>query len=152
MAEITRDAKGRFLPGTSGNIRGKTPGARNKRNVVAAEFEKQGSAVARVVMDKALDGDMSAASLVLTRISPPLRARPPTVEFELDVDAEPSEMSKAILTAVAKGQIDPDTARVVLDMISAHVGFRDLDAFLEEFRQLKNTRSRQRIPGGVLHV
>jgi len=146
-----RDDKGRFVPGISGNPAGRAPGVRNKRNVVAVEFEKQGSEVARVVMAKALEGDMQAASLVLTRISPPLRSRPPTVEFELDVDAEPSAMSKAVLTAVATGQIDPDTAKIVLDMVSAHIGMRDLETFLAELRRLKTSKPIHAIPGGVVY-
>ncbi|MEN1451324.1 DUF5681 domain-containing protein, partial [Pseudomonas aeruginosa] len=67
--------RGGFLPGVSGNPRGRPVGSRNKKNVIADELAKEGSAVARVVMDAALAGDMQAANMVLQRLSPPLRAR-----------------------------------------------------------------------------
>lgn len=62
-----------WQPGQSGNPKGRPVGSRNRKNVIAEEFEKDGSAVARVVMDAALEGDMQAANMVLQRLSPPLR-------------------------------------------------------------------------------
>ena len=79
----TKQAAQGWQPGQSGNPKGRPVGSRNKKNVIAEEFEKDGSAVARVVMDAALEGDMQAANMVLQRLSPPLRARAEKVTFEL---------------------------------------------------------------------
>lgn len=73
-----------WQPGQSGNPKGRPIGSRNKKNIIAEEFAKDGSAVARVVMDAALAGDMQAANMVLQRLSPPLRAR-----AESDVSTDP---------------------------------------------------------------
>ena len=40
--------------------------------------------IAKVVIQSALSGDMQAASLVLSRIAPTLKAQTETVQFELD--------------------------------------------------------------------
>ena len=62
-----------WAPGQSGNPKGRRKGSKNKKSVIAAEFEKEGSEVARVVIDAAKGGDLQACGLVLARLSPPLQ-------------------------------------------------------------------------------
>jgi hypothetical protein len=83
-------------------------------------------------------GDAACLSLVLTRIEPPLRPRARTVEFDFDPDGSIAEQSKQILTAVSKGQVDPDTAKVLIDMLTAYVGLKDIESFLVELKKLRN--------------
>ena len=116
-----------WQPGQSGNPKGRPVGSRNKKNVIAEEFAKDGSAVARVVMDAALAGDMQAANMVLQRLSPPLRARVGKVTFQLTPDAPLSEQAAQILQAVSDGQIDPDTGKLLIDCIQSVAGIRAVD-------------------------
>ncbi|SMF85666.1 hypothetical protein SAMN06265365_1705 [Tistlia consotensis] len=108
-----------WQPGQSGNPKGRPAGSRNKKNVVADEFAKEGSAVARVVMDAALAGDMQAANMVLQRLSPPLRAAAERVQFELDPERPLAEQAKQILAAVADGKVDPETGKTLIGCLSA---------------------------------
>lgn len=139
-----------FKPGQSGNPAGRPKGARDRKNVVAAEFAKEGSAIARVVVEKAKGGDMSAAALVLQRLSPPLRPQAEKVTFDFDPNAPIAEQGTSIMRAVADGDIDPDTGKMLLDMLAAHLGLRDVETFLEELHRLR--RATSRVPGGVLEV
>ncbi len=116
-----------WQPGQSGNPRGRPVGSRNKKNVIAEEFEKDGSAVARVVMDAALEGDMQAANMVLQRLSPPLRARAEKVTFELNPDAPLHEQANQVLASVAEGAIDPETGKLLIDCIQSVAGIRAVD-------------------------
>ena len=116
-----------WQPGQSGNPRGRPVGSRNKKNVIAEEFEKDGSAVARVVMDAALEGDMQAANMVLQRLSPPLRARAEKVTFELTPDAPLHEQANQVLASVAEGAIDPETGKMLIDCIQSVAGIRAVD-------------------------
>lgn len=116
-----------WQPGQSGNPKGRPSGSRNKKNIIAEEFAKDGSAVARVVMDAALAGDMQAANMVLQRLSPPLRARAEKVTFQLTPDAPLSEQAAQILQAVSDGQIDPDTGKLLIDCIQSVAGIRAVD-------------------------
>lgn len=116
-----------WQPGQSGNPRGRPVGSRNKKNVIAEEFEKDGSAVARVVMDAALEGDMQAANMVLQRLSPPLRARAEKVTFELTPDAPLHEQANQVLASVAEGAIDPETGKLLIDCIQSVAGIRAVD-------------------------
>jgi len=116
-----------WQPGQSGNPRGRPVGSRNKKKVIADEFAKDGSAVARVVMDAALAGDMQAANLVLQRLSPPLRARAEKVTFELTPDAPLTTQAQQIMTAVAEGSIDPETGQLLINCITAFAGLKQVD-------------------------
>ncbi|HBO0351172.1 TPA: DUF5681 domain-containing protein [Pseudomonas aeruginosa] len=116
-----------WQPGQSGNPKGRPVGSRNKKNVIAEEFEKDGSAVARVVMDAALEGDMQAANMVLQRLSPPLRARAEKVTFELTPDAPLHQQANQVLASVAEGAIDPETGKLLIDCIQSVAGIRAVD-------------------------
>ena len=116
-----------WQPGQSGNPKGRPVGSRNKKNVIAEEFEKDGSAVARVVMDAALEGDMQAANMVLQRLSPPLRARAEKVTFELTPDAPLHQQANQVLASVAEGAIDPETGKMLIDCIQSVAGIRAVD-------------------------
>ncbi|KAB0588431.1 DUF5681 domain-containing protein [Comamonas kerstersii] len=116
-----------WQPGQSGNPKGRPVGSRNKKNVIAEEFEKDGSEVARVVMNAALEGDMQAANMVLQRLSPPLRARAEKVTFELTPDAPLTTQAQQIMTAVAEGSIDPETGQLLINCITAFAGLKQVD-------------------------
>lgn len=116
-----------FQPGVSGNPKGRPKGSRNRKNIIAEEFAKDGSKVARVVMDAALGGDMAAANMVLQRLSAPLRSRAEKVMFELDPEAPLSEQAQQVLTAVSKGDIDPETGKLLIDAIGAFAGIKQID-------------------------
>lgn len=116
-----------WQPGQSGNPKGRPVGSRNRKNVIAEEFEKDGSEVARVVMNAALEGDMQAANMVLQRLSPPLRARAEKVTFELTPDAPLHQQANQVLASVAEGAIDPETGKLLIDCIQSVAGIRAVD-------------------------
>lgn len=137
-----------FKSGKSGNPAGRPKGSRDRKNVVAAEFAKEGSEIARVVIDAAKEGDMQAASLILQRLSPPLRAQAEKVQFAFDPSAPVADQATQILTATASGDIDPDTCKMLLDCLCAFAGLKDVEHFIDELKRLKDSRSAT-IPGGV---
>lgn len=116
-----------WAPGQSGNPRGRPAGSRNRKNVIAGELAKEGSAVARVVMDAALGGDMQACNMVLQRLSPPLRARAEKVTFELSRDAPLATQAQQVLASVAEGQLDAETGKLLIDCIQSVAGIRAVD-------------------------
>lgn len=130
-----------WLPGQSGNPAGRPRGAKNKKTVIVEEFEKDGSAIARVVIDAALAGDMQAANLVLQRLSPPLRARSEKVQFELTPDAPLTTQAQEILSAVAAGDVDPSTGKLLIDAISAFAGIKQVDDLEARLAALEGGRA-----------
>src|SRR5690606_39812866 len=70
--------------GPSPNPAGRPRGVLDKRTKVSQALADDAPAIARVVIDAALEGDMQAASLVLSRIAPTLRAQSQPVSFDFD--------------------------------------------------------------------
>lgn len=112
-------------------------GSRNRSNVVAEEFAKAGSDIARVVMDAALAGDMHAANLVLQRLCPPLRARAERVAFDLDSTLSMTDQAQQIVCAVASGRIDPETGQLLIGCITALAGLKQIDELEQRLTALE---------------
>lgn len=119
----------RWQPGQSGNPNGRPRGSKNKKSLVAEEFELQGSAVAQKVVEAALGGDMQAATLVLQRICPPLRPKAEKTPFDLNADAPLAEQAQQIMGAIAHGYIDIDTGRILIGCLSSLASLKQVDEF-----------------------
>jgi hypothetical protein len=109
---FVRDARGRFLPGQSGNPSGKLPGTRNRATLLRAALDsEEGPAMARIVIDKALAGDVVTARFCLDRLEPRPRGR--SIAIDLPAGARASDLVAAFdatLRAMAVGKITPDEA------------------------------------------
>ncbi|WP_312784451.1 DUF5681 domain-containing protein [Brevundimonas sp.] len=105
--------------GPSPNPKGRPPGIVDKRTRVSQALLDDAPAVARVVVDAALEGDMQAASLVLSRIAPVLRGQMEKVAFEFDTTAPVARQVEQVLAAVARGQVAPDVGKQIIDAVQA---------------------------------
>lgn len=105
--------------GPSPNPSGRPKGIVDKRTRVSQALMDDAPAVARVVVDAALEGDMQAASLVLSRIAPVLRGQMEKVAFEFDATAPVARQVEQVLAAVARGQIAPDVGKQIIDAVQA---------------------------------
>ena len=114
MAErgAVRDERGRFVPGMSGNPAGKLPGTRNRATLLRAALDAEdGPAMARVVIDKALSGDVVTAKFCVARLMPQPRSR--AIEIDLPSGARARDLVAAFdetVRAMAAGEITPDEA------------------------------------------
>lgn len=137
-----------FKPGQSGNPSGRKSGSRNKKTLLREELEKDGSALATAIKSAALEGnDITAMSLWLSRLEPPLRSSAQRIQFDFDPTRPIAENATEILTRVSQGEIDPDTGKQLLDMLAAHVGLQDVETFLAELKKLREANTGVR--GGV---
>src|SRR5476651_2019171 len=111
---IERDAAGRFVAGQSGNPAGKLPGTRNRKTVLMAALrDGEGEAAARVVIEKALAGDVVTARFVVSLISPRPRSRTIHLEMPEDDDCNVVAAYNSTLRALCAGEITPDEAVTV---------------------------------------
>jgi hypothetical protein len=103
----------------SPNPKGRPRGIVDKRTKVTQALSDDAPAIARVVIDAALEGDMQAASLVLSRVAPALKQQAERVQFELDTQQPLSEQAAQILLAVSEGRVDAETGRTLIGCISS---------------------------------
>jgi len=71
------------------------------------------------IVAKALEGDTGAASLILSRVIPALKAQAEKVQFDFDATAPASQQVEAVLGAMSGGIIAPDVGKQVIDAIGA---------------------------------
>jgi hypothetical protein len=103
----------------SPNPRGRPRGIVDKRQKLQAAFADDAVAIAKVVIAQALEGDMQAAGIALSRLMAPLKAVAERVEFQLDPRLPLAEQAKQILAAVAGGKVDPETGKTLIGCLSS---------------------------------
>mgnify|MGYP003382137586 CR=1 FL=1 len=109
----------KWVPGMkSPNPAGRPKGAATtKRERIARALNDDGPDVVRVVIDKALAGDMTAAALVISRLTPTVKAQSEPVQFNLDPELPIAKQIEAVLGAVAAGEVPPDVGQQIIAMI-----------------------------------
>src|SRR5260370_37374158 len=107
-----RDARGGSVRRQSGTPAGKLPGTCNRATVLRAALDsEEGPAMARIVSDKALSGDVVTARFCLDRLEPRPRGR--AIAIDLPEGARARDVVAAFdatLRAMAVGEITPDEA------------------------------------------
>jgi hypothetical protein len=135
-----RAAGGRFEKGQSGNPSGRPPGRLDTRTKITRALMDDGHAVARVVIDAALEGDLQACGIVLSRIAPVLRPEAQPVQFDFDPTASTALQVEAVLTAIAAGAVPVDLGKQLIDAIKA---LADVRATEELERRIITLEARQ---------
>lgn len=105
--------------GPSPNPKGRPPGIVDKRTKVTQALADDAPEITRVVIEAAKAGDLQAASLVLSRVCPPLKANAERVQFELDPTLPLADQAKQILAAIADGKVDPETGRTLINCLAS---------------------------------
>jgi hypothetical protein len=108
----------------SPNKAGRPPGIIDRRQKLQNAFADDAVAIAKVCIDKALAGDMTAANICLARISPPLKQQAERVQFELDPDRPLAAQANQILVAVSEGNLDAETGRTLIACIQSVSGIK----------------------------
>ena len=111
-----KKARGKvFAKGVSGDPAGRPPGSRNKATQLAQQLlEGEAEALARKVIERALEGDGTALRLCLERLIPIRKDR--VIKLHLPPITSTQELAAgfaALVAAVAKGDLTPDEAQRV---------------------------------------
>lgn len=123
--------------GPSPNPAGRPKGVLDKRQKVSEALRDDAPAVARVVIEAALAGDMTACGLVLSRIAPTLRAQLETVQFEFDPSLPIARQVEQVLAAVAAGQVPPDIGQTIIASIGTLSSVRKDEELEQRIIQLE---------------
>ncbi|KAK6024039.1 primase 2 [Ostertagia ostertagi] len=126
-----KNERGHWLPGVSGNPRGRAKGSTNKRSPIEAQVAQHGEAIMQCVIEAALEGDLQAANIALQRISPALKAKASTVTFELDPDAPLEAQARQVMAAISVGELDPDTGKMLIECLHSFSALRVADELMQ---------------------
>ena len=102
----------------SPNPAGRPPGSTPQTKLVQRMLENA-DGILDALIEKAMEGDTSAASLILSRIIPSLRAQSEKVAFPFDAGAPITQQVEMILDAVANGHVAPDVGKQIIEAVKA---------------------------------
>ena len=111
--------------GQSGNPRGRRPGSGEVAKLRAAIAEHVPTIIERLVA-AALQGDTGAARLLLERVCPPLKATEEPAPLALP-DGTLTEQGRAVLGAVAAGELAPGQGAALLGAIGTLARVAEVD-------------------------
>jgi hypothetical protein len=112
----------KFKTGQSGNPGGRPKGSLNKATLASqALLEGEAEALTRKVVELAKNGNPMALRLCLERLLPPRKDRPITFDLpSLEGLEDLPQALKAILEAVARGEITPGDGQTLTAMLEAY--------------------------------
>ena len=109
---------GRWYKGMpSPNKNGRPRGIVDTRSKITKALMDDAPEIARVVIEAAKEGDLQAASLVLSRCAPALKPETYPVQFDFDPSAPVAQQIEQVLAAIAGGAVSPDVGRQIIDAI-----------------------------------
>ena len=126
--------------GQSGNPRGRRPGSGEVAKLRAAIAEHVPTILERLVA-AALQGDVSAARLLLERVCPPLKATEEAAPLALP-DGTLTEQGRAVLGAVAAGERAPGQGAALLGAIGTLARVAEVDELERRLTALEATHAK----------
>lgn len=137
-----RDQAGRFVPGQSGNPKGKPKGTLHKATRAALELlGGQLEELTQVVINAALAGDMTATKIVFDKLIPQAKEAPiepgSLTLPELSGASVPDAVA-AIVQAVAAGTLPPGQGQQIVAMLDGYrksVELSEIEARLSALEQ-----------------
>ena len=129
---------GRWKSGQSGNPAGRRPGSGDVGKLRAAMAEHV-PALVKVLLQRALDGDVAAARLLLERTVAPLKASEEAAPIALP-DGTLTAQGRTVLGAVAAGDLAPGQGAALLAALGTLAKLTEADELERRIAALEGTR------------
>lgn len=119
-APVRRPGNPAWKPGIrSPNPAGRPRGIVDKRAKLSQRMLADAEEIVSALVEKAKEGEVGAASLILARVLPALRSQAEKVQFEFDPTAPATRQVEQVLAAIAGGVVAPDVGRQIIEAIGA---------------------------------
>jgi hypothetical protein len=118
--------RSRWQPGTSGNPAGKRPGSGELQRL-RASIASDVPEILTGLVTAAKGGDVQAARLILERVLPPVKAIEQAQELDLPEGGTLTAQGRAVLSAVALGELAPGQGAQLLAAIGSLARVTELD-------------------------
>ncbi len=103
----------------SPNPAGRPRGIVDRRVKLNQQMMADAENIVSALIDKALEGDTGAASLILSRVLPSLRSQAERVTFDFDATASVVSQVEQVLAAIAGGAVAPDVGRQIIEAVGS---------------------------------
>ena len=123
---MTEKKTTRWPAGQSGNPRGKPPGTGQLQKLRAALADDVPE-ILRKLGEAAKGGDVQAARLILERVLPPVKAIEQAQGLTLPADGTLTDQGRAVLLAVAAGELAPGQGAQLLAAIGTLAKVSEVD-------------------------
>ena len=129
-----------FQPGQSGNLAGRPKGARNRSSLAAEKLmEGEAERITRACINLAMQGDITAIKLCLSRLIPTKRERTISIVLPtLEGSHDSLRAIGAVLKAVGEGQISPAEGQAVASLLETHRRAFEVEALERRLVLLEN--------------
>jgi len=125
----------KFQPGRSGNPKGRAKGKSLKATELRKAIEAKADDILQAVIDAAVNGDMSAAKMLLDRITPSLK--PQALSITLPVKETLPEQGGEIIKAIVTVQIAPDIGSQLITALSNQGKLVELQELAERLSRIE---------------
>ena len=125
-----------WKPGESGNPRGRPPGRGQSAQFREALASKL-PAILESVVKAAIEGDMTAARLVLDRCMPALKPLESTIEGMALPTGTLTQQARDILASVSRGEVAPGQAAQLVASIGAVAKIAEVDELTARIEALE---------------
>lgn len=136
---IEKKQKG-WKPGQSGNPKGKTPGSGELQRLRASIAADVPDILAGLVL-AAKSGDVQAARLILERVLPPVKATEQTQELDFPEGGTLTDQGRAVLSAVAAGELAPGQGAQLLAAIGSLARVIEIDELTARITTLEHKQN-----------
>jgi Family of unknown function (DUF5681) len=128
----------RFKPGQSGNPRGKPRGPNYATKFMESLKKGDSQAIIQAMVEKARNGSVAAAELILSRLMPVPTGRRVSFEWPEGLDSESiGKAFDAIMVGVGAGQITPDEGLQIANIMKLKAQIMDTDQIQKEIAELR---------------
>ena len=129
-----------WKPGESGNPRGRPPGRGQSAQFREALASKL-PAILESVVKAAIEGDMTAARLVLDRCMPALKPMEATIEGLALPTGTLTQQARDILASVSRGEVAPGQAAQLVASIGAVAKIAEFDELTARIEALEKAHA-----------
>ena len=131
-----------WKPGcVSPNPKGRPAGIPDKRLLATQQMLDEMRNIVAVLVGRALEGDTNAASIVLSKVMPSVKAQMERVNFTFSSDAPASEQVAQVLDAIAAGALAPDVGRLIIDSIKSLAEVRTTEELEARIAALEDAKA-----------
>ena len=130
-----------WQPGQSGNPKGKPPGSGELQRLRASIAEHVPTILEQLIA-AAQGGDVQAARLVLERVLPPVKAIEQAVELQLPDGGTLTAQGRAVLSAVAGGDLAPGQGAQLLAAIGSLARVTEIDELTQRIEKLETANAK----------